>query len=578
MSSPNSPTYASFGARSPYSSGSSASFPNEDSPAPDPALEDPVIVSSDYAAYHMSVGASGMPAVCGAQPELAYQQEQEQDMYAYPPSLMMAWNNESKKQALHQHYQQQIPSQSELERYKSLMAYSQGATRSQLAHHVPAAQNYMQLDADSWQAYPASLGHHHLGHPHLGQQYAGHGYATVKQEEQPIFMSTHTQPQPQLQSARQSSHVFDQSAHMQATRGYQDAYYEQAQSQPQRSQQPSYLPISSSYEQHYVHLSDVSPVESPVSPVSAMDQAQLHYPSDLRGCDPRSVSGQRRREDAAHRDIAANIPNNREDGEEDAEGEDDDHMSQDASDLEDDVDEEEEQDDDGEYVLRRGRRASTSAHGRESRNLRLRSTPMRAAAASRYDPYAYDTKPATRSHRASSMTAASSTSSTSTTSSDVLASMYLPTLNGQPVSTRRRPRPATSLPIPVPVPNLTKKSRGRRVPTVPTVDHTRLASAARASADGEFHGSAGRRRSTKGLRLYTCKVGGCGKCFARGEHLKRHVRSIHTYEKPHKCPYPGCGKDFSRHDNLGQHMRVHKDFVLPKGMSLNGFRAAAAAA
>jgi len=78
----------------------------------------------------------------------------------------------------------------------------------------------------------------------------------------------------------------------------------------------------------------------------------------------------------------------------------------------------------------------------------------------------------------------------------------------------------------------------------------------------------------KGARMYTCKVPGCGKCFARGEHLKRHVRSIHTYEKPHKCPYPGCGKDFSRHDNLGQHMRVHKDFVMPKdGLgSLNGYR------
>ena len=28
-----------------------------------------------------------------------------------------------------------------------------------------------------------------------------------------------------------------------------------------------------------------------------------------------------------------------------------------------------------------------------------------------------------------------------------------------------------------------------------------------------------------------CKVNGCNKCFARGEHLKRHVRSIHTNEK-----------------------------------------------
>jgi hypothetical protein len=32
-------------------------------------------------------------------------------------------------------------------------------------------------------------------------------------------------------------------------------------------------------------------------------------------------------------------------------------------------------------------------------------------------------------------------------------------------------------------------------------------------------------------RAYVCRVNGCGKCFQRGEHLKRHIRSIHTNEK-----------------------------------------------
>ncbi|KAJ7173305.1 hypothetical protein C8R46DRAFT_867130, partial [Mycena filopes] len=58
-------------------------------------------------------------------------------------------------------------------------------------------------------------------------------------------------------------------------------------------------------------------------------------------------------------------------------------------------------------------------------------------------------------------------------------------------------------------------------------------------------------------RAFVCSVEGCGKGFVRGEHLKRHVRSIHTYEKPYQCPYDGCGKVFSRRDNLAQHSRVH---------------------
>ncbi|KAL5494669.1 hypothetical protein ACEPAI_130 [Sanghuangporus weigelae] len=102
-----------------------------------------------------------------------------------------------------------------------------------------------------------------------------------------------------------------------------------------------------------------------------------------------------------------------------------------------------------------------------------------------------------------------------------------------------------SAPAPSPVPNLTKKSRGRRVPTNPGIVVT---------PDG----------SARRTRGYTCRVAGCGKCFARGEHLKRHIRSIHTNEKPHKCSHPGCGKEFSRHDNLCQHMRVHRNYSAPR--------------
>ncbi|GAC97343.1 potential zinc finger protein [Pseudozyma hubeiensis SY62] len=82
---------------------------------------------------------------------------------------------------------------------------------------------------------------------------------------------------------------------------------------------------------------------------------------------------------------------------------------------------------------------------------------------------------------------------------------------------------------------ITKRSRGRRVPNKP-----------------EEMNNLG-----KSGKVYTCKVPGCGKCFKRSEHLKRHVRSIHTDDKPFLCPFPSCNKRFSRHDNLNQHARVH---------------------
>ncbi|KAG5723641.1 Zinc finger protein C3H1.11 [Termitomyces sp. T112] len=122
-----------------------------------------------------------------------------------------------------------------------------------------------------------------------------------------------------------------------------------------------------------------------------------------------------------------------------------------------------------------------------------------------------------------------------------------------------------SIPIPVPIPHLTKKSRGRKVPYV----NTRVARGLPfedPTYDGDDDGNGRRAPSRQGRgrgggksggRSFVCTVEGCGKCFIRGEHLKRHIRSIHTNDKPHACPYPGCGKSFSRRDNLGQHVRLH---------------------
>ncbi|CEP63915.1 C2H2-type zinc finger protein LALA0_S09e05358g [Lachancea lanzarotensis] len=48
----------------------------------------------------------------------------------------------------------------------------------------------------------------------------------------------------------------------------------------------------------------------------------------------------------------------------------------------------------------------------------------------------------------------------------------------------------------------------------------------------------------------------CTKTFRRSEHLKRHIRSVHSTERPFHCPY--CDKKFSRSDNLSQHLKTHK--------------------
>jgi hypothetical protein len=76
------------------------------------------------------------------------------------------------------------------------------------------------------------------------------------------------------------------------------------------------------------------------------------------------------------------------------------------------------------------------------------------------------------------------------------------------------------IPLPVPIPHLIKKSRGRKVPYM----------AKEVTSPGSS--SSSRKRDGEELkRTFVCEVSGCGKCFVRGEHLKRHVRSIHTHDK-----------------------------------------------
>ncbi|KAI8093138.1 uncharacterized protein BX664DRAFT_277899 [Halteromyces radiatus] len=85
--------------------------------------------------------------------------------------------------------------------------------------------------------------------------------------------------------------------------------------------------------------------------------------------------------------------------------------------------------------------------------------------------------------------------------------------------------------------------------------------------------SRGRRVSsnpTIGAKMFTCKHDDCGKIFKRSEHLKRHIRSIHTLEKPFECPYQSCSKRFSRSDNLNQHIRIHRHTTKEKASSNNG--------
>ncbi len=254
------------------------------------------------------------------------------------------------------------------------------------------------------------------------------------------------------------------------------------QSQPNYNMLGAYYPPSSPQAQlheRYIQPSDLSPIDSPLS---------QDYPgtpdSPHSGCDPRHVSGVLSLATAAGRQSVETFRSgNSERDEEDASKElDGDDTYADDSFDDGDYDDE----DDGDYVTGRRRRNTSKRNARRG--------------VDRYTPYHYGSsgfeQGALELNGRIRHTGSDETSSISSTSS----------------SSQRRSRAPATLPVPVPVPNLTKKSRGRHVPTVGQEQKRSGGDAAKA-------------------RIHTCKVDGCGKCFARGEHLKRHIRSIHTHEK-----------------------------------------------
>lgn len=60
---------------------------------------------------------------------------------------------------------------------------------------------------------------------------------------------------------------------------------------------------------------------------------------------------------------------------------------------------------------------------------------------------------------------------------------------------------------------------------------------------------------TEPKKYYTCTQ--CDKFYTSSSHLKIHVRSVHTGERPFHCNFDGCGKKFNTAYTLKVHERSH---------------------
>ncbi|KAI5998272.1 hypothetical protein EDD15DRAFT_313854 [Pisolithus albus] len=95
-------------------------------------------------------------------------------------------------------------------------------------------------------------------------------------------------------------------------------------------------------------------------------------------------------------------------------------------------------------------------------------------------------------------------------------------------------------------PSMDKRSRGRQVPVSPDGKPVRVR-----CTNGEIK-----------VRPFICPYPGCAKTFSRNEHVKRHIKCLHSDEEGWVCQYGGdaCRKTFPRKDNYQQHVRkAHPD-------------------